>query len=495
MKPYSEMSREELIARLESLDHGDRDQSELDRVAQNEARLTAILDTAVEGIITIDHRGLIQSVNLAAERMFQWPTSELQGKNVNVLMPTPYRQEHDGYLERYLESGKANIIGIGREVIGLKRDGSVFPIDLAVSEVKAGGGHLFVGFIRDISERKRTEAALKKSEERLGAILSNSPMWIYMKDLEGRYRIANKRFQELMDLDEDKILGHTDDELFSTPIANAMVRGDHRVVATGETSETEERMTLGGSVHHFIIHRFPLFDSGHEPYAVCAVAVEVSERRRLEKEILEVRQDEHRTIGQDLHDNLGQQLTGIEFMSQALGQALDSEQHKMADSARQIAGLVREAISHTRLVARGLNPVEITGEGLMDALSELAKSTSDVFKVECRFDCNDQVLLHDTSIATHLYRVAQESVNNVVKHAGASDIEISLIENNDQISLKVSDNGDGIAMGGKADKPGMGLRVMQYRAGVIGGELTVRRKGDLGTLVECVVPMNGGSNE
>ena len=490
MKPYSEMSKDELIQRLRSVEQGaeDDDRDELDRIARNEACLTAILDTAVEGIITIDHRGVIDSVNLAAERLFQYTAGELAGKKINVLMPTPFRQEHDGYMSRYLETGEPHIIGIGREVLGLRRDGSIFPLDLSVSEVKAGGKHLFVGFIRDISDRKRAEVDLKKSEERLAAVLDHSPLWISMKDLEGRYRIANRRFQEMVGRPVDKILGHTDKKLFNSQTAERLLAADHGVIASGEPQISEETLMMGDSLRHFIVHRFPLFDEEDQPYAVCSVAVDVTERRKLEKELLDVRQEEHQRIGQDLHDNLGQQLTGIEFMSQALSHGLKTEGHARAGDAERIAALVREAISHTRLVARGLNPVEIAGEGLMDSLAELALNTSEVFKVDCSFDCPEEVLLHDAFVGNHLYRIAQEAVNNAIKHGQPSKIVISLEKRDDGLNLGILDDGKGfsssrIRKGGR----GMGLRVMRHRASVIDGSLEVEQNSKGGTAVLCKV--------
>ena len=129
----------------------------------SEQRLRAILNTAVEGIITIDERGAIESANPAAERIFGFREAELLGKNVKMLMPEPFRAQHDGYLSNYRETGQAKIIGIGREVVGQRKDGSTFPMDLAVSEVKLARRRLFTGFVRDITERKR-------AEERLGEL-------------------------------------------------------------------------------------------------------------------------------------------------------------------------------------------------------------------------------------------------------------------------------------------------------------------------------------
>ncbi len=124
-------------------------------MSDREARLAAILNTAADAIITIDDHGGIQSVNLAAERMFDYAAAEMIGQNVKMLMPAPYQEEHDDYLSRYSQTGEKHIIGVGREVVGRRKGGSTFPMELAVSEV--GDRKLFTGIIRDISRRKDLE--------------------------------------------------------------------------------------------------------------------------------------------------------------------------------------------------------------------------------------------------------------------------------------------------------------------------------------------------
>jgi two-component system sensor kinase FixL len=128
-----------------------------DLLEDREARLSAILDTAVDGIITIDESGIIESVNTATERIFGYSGDELVGNNITMLMPSPYREKHDGYIARYLGTGEPRIIGIGREAEGQHKDGRRFPIDLSVSEVRVGGSRLFTGLVRDISARRRAE--------------------------------------------------------------------------------------------------------------------------------------------------------------------------------------------------------------------------------------------------------------------------------------------------------------------------------------------------
>ncbi|MEW6155872.1 MAG: PAS domain S-box protein [Verrucomicrobiota bacterium] len=171
MNDYARMSREELMERLRALEATATQIETSERVStgqrlaesalrDSEERLRAIFHTAVEGIITIDERGLIDSINPAAERMFGYTAAELLGKNVSVLMPSPYREEHDRYLENYCHTGKARIIGIGREVVGRRKDGSIFPMDLSVGEVRLAGGRMFTGILRDITARKKSEEKL-----------------------------------------------------------------------------------------------------------------------------------------------------------------------------------------------------------------------------------------------------------------------------------------------------------------------------------------------
>jgi len=136
-------------------------------LATTEARMHALLEAAVDGILSIDEGGIIQLINPAAERLFGYHANEVIGKNVKMLMPSPFQEEHDGYIDRYLATGVRKIIGIGREVVGLRKDGSTFPMDLSVAEARLGGERIFLGIVRDISERKRSEALLRESKEKL----------------------------------------------------------------------------------------------------------------------------------------------------------------------------------------------------------------------------------------------------------------------------------------------------------------------------------------
>jgi len=326
----------------------------------SEARLRAILHTAVEGIITIDERGIIESVNPAALKLFGFSQQEMVGRNVGILMPEPYASDHSHYIEMYLRTGKGRIIGIGRETLGQRKDGSIFPMELSVGEVQLAGERFFTGIVRDITERKQ-----------------------------------------------------------------------------------------------------------------------------LEKEILEISDREQRRIGQDLHDDLCQHLAAIELMSEALGQKLAGGAQEA--EARRIAESVQQAIEQTRTLARGLSPLDTQSADLTSALAELASNTAQMFHIRCRFrpERKRPVTAGDAAVSTHLYRIAQEAISNAIRHGGANDVTISLADaGGGEAVLSITDNGSGIAQP-KMDHRGMGLRIMKYRAGMIGGTLEVVGAASKGTVVTC----------
>ncbi len=208
------------------------------------------------------------------------------------------------------------------------------------------------------------------------------------------------------------------------------------------------------------------------------------ERKRLEKEILRISELEQKRIGHDLHDGLCQHLAGIEFMSQVLQQRLAAKSRAEAASAAEIARLVRQAISQTRDLARGLSPVVLESQGLMSALEELAASTEKVFKIDCVFQCDTPVLVHDNTVATHLYRIAQEAVGNAVKHGRARRVTLTLTSTPECVVLAVRDNGAGMPET-MTNVKGMGLHIMHYRAAIIGASLAIQKEPGNGTAVIC----------
>jgi two-component system CheB/CheR fusion protein len=215
--------------------------------------------------------------------------------------------------------------------------------------------------------------------------------------------------------------------------------------------------------------------------------LDITERRRLERELIDISESERRTFGQDLHDGLGQVLTGLEMLSHGLTEDLKSKAPALAKQAQKLNRELRGAVTQARLISHSLAPVPMQGEGLMQGLMQLAASTSRIPKVVCRFLCDPPVLIHDVATATHLYRIAQEAVNNALKHGRAKQIRITLAAGSEGVTLAIENNGDPMRAA-THEKRGMGLNVMRYRAGSIGGTLSIESIKRKGVSVTCTLP-------
>ncbi|MFN0076658.1 MAG: PAS domain S-box protein [Prosthecobacter sp.] len=334
-------------------------------LAASEQRSQTILETAVNAIITMSENCLIETVNSATERIFGYSRDELIGQNIRLLMPQPYRDQHDGYVQAYRSTGVKKIIGIGREVVGQRKDGSIFPLDLSVGEARLPEGRrVFTGIIRDLSDRKQ-----------------------------------------------------------------------------------------------------------------------------LEEKILHISEEEQHRIGQDIHDDLCQQLAAIGCLAKVAHQQLTRAARPEAASLEEIVRLVTQANVRAREMSRGLMPVVLDAAGLMAALGELAQGTERIFRVSCPFRCERPVQVPDNKMATQLFRIAQEAVANAIKHSHADRIEISLGQDQSHLTLIIRDNGDGIPDNLSGRSTGMGLLTMNHRARMIGGNLTAAPDEFGGTIVRCTIPV------
>lgn len=346
--------------------HDIQDLIEIEKeLEESKAQAQTILETTVDGIITVDSDGLILSFNQSASRIFGYNEEEVLGKNIKILMPAPHHNQHDSFLERYKEASEGRVIGYRRELTGKRRDGSLFPMELSISEVQWNGKRIFTGVVNDISER-----------------------------------------------------------------------------------------------------------------------------RRLEKEILRISEEERRSLGQDLHDGLGQMLTGISLISQNLARKLKESGSPGADEVQEISDLIKEADEYAKALAHGLVHVDFEEEGLKAALCQLSSQAKKFFNVQCTFNYNCDFKIDDNIQAMHLYRITQESISNAVKHGKAENIEINLSNKDGRIILAITDDGIGFEKSRKNNrKKGMGIHIMKYRANILSGHLEIKEVENK-TQIVCSIPHN-----
>jgi len=217
-----------------------------------------------------------------------------------------------------------------------------------------------------------------------------------------------------------------------------------------------------------------------------ALQAEILERKKAEKEVLEITQEEQRRFGSQLHDGLCQELTAIMVFAKSLTQKMEKENRLDIDELKKISDLLHGAVDQARNTARGLYPGELEGSSLMHTLGELASNTQELSGISCRFHCPETILMNDNIVATHLFKIAQEAVSNAVKHAKAKLIEISLTQNGDQIILIVKDDGMGFIPDTQNSK-GIGLKIMKYRSHMIGASFEVKPNSPRGAILKCTL--------
>lgn len=336
----------------------------------------------------------------------------------------------------------------------------------------------------EIAERKRAQAAQTESEERFRMFMDNNPAVTFLKNSSGQYVYVNPAFQSRFKV---PLLGKTSSDLFPPDVAMRMQEGDKAVLAAGKTLEFSETFTFPDqSSSHWLNFRFLLKAASGHTY-IGGISVDISEIRRLERQLIEISDREQARIGQDLHDGLCQVLVSAAFDCNMLQQKLAAKSLENSEDAQRLSTLLDAAITQARQVSRGLYPVKLEAEGLMSALEELAANTSSRFKLPCMLQCEQQVRVLNNSVSTHLYRIAQEAVNNAVRHASASQICIGLEMNGEVVVLSVRDDGIGMPRGSK--RLGMGLHIMEYRVHTIGAKMQINSLKGAGTTITVQVPL------
>lgn len=446
-----------------------RQQAE-NELRDNEARLRAVLDTAVDGIITMDEGGAIESSNQAAEILFGYAAGETKGLNINRLITLSQGEELARCLAHYRDTGERTIIGLGHEASGLRKDGSTFPLELSVSEVRLGARRIFTGIVRDITRRKQAE----QERHKFVSLVESSTEFIGICDLEFKPTYLNPAASRLiglsaLDARHIKVLDFffpEDQSFIADKFFPRALRDGHREV------QIRFRHFQTGAAVWMLYNVFTIRDAGGKPVGWATVSRDITERMGLERQILDISEREQRKFGQDLHDGLGQRLTGLEMWSNELTEKLKERSPALARQAAKLNRELRETVTEARLIAHGLAPIPLDGDGLMRGLAGLAASTSRIPGVKCRFVCPSPVQLQDVTVATHLYRIAQEAVNNALKHGHANRVDILLSEQAKSVELSVENNGAALPEHQPVND-GLGLSVMRYRAGMIGGHLTL----------------------
>lgn len=446
----------------------------------SEGKYRTILERMEEGYFEVNFSGQFIFLNFSMGKILGLSEKNISGKKINDFMDRQNSEKLNQLFEKVKKTGIAVQIS---DLELLKNDGLSCSIETSVSLLYDSSKSTigFSGVLRDVTERRTSEKALELSEEMFSKAFRSSPSGMFIATIKDTKIInANHSFS--------KITGHSLSQL----IGKELTALDFYFNASEEKKllnnirrrnhlESQEFLFLnaGGEKRTGIISAEVLDVWGEQ--CMLVAMEDITESRQLESEILHIGEKERQKIAMELHDDLCPQLIGIEVLTKVLAQRLETKGIDEALNAKNIRTLILDSIDKTRQLSRGLFPVNLSEHGLETSLKELAGYITDIFNIPCELTCNFFQPLKDSSMAVHLYYIAHEAVHNSVKHARAKKINIILADNDEKITLTISDNGKGINENAKSI--GMGMRIMKYRATRIGASFDILEAPEGGTLI------------
>jgi PAS domain S-box-containing protein len=342
-------------------------------------------------------------------------------------------------------------------------------------------GELARAFNLMAGELTRAREALEGTVARWKALVTHAPDVILTVDREGTILFSNRGVPGLT---LEQTIGAAVDRHPPPEHASALRAAIEHVFQTGEPESLELEGVGPDEASAWYSCRIGPVVRAEAVIAVAIITSDITERKRLEKEVLEIAEFERARIGRDLHDGLGQSLTGTALLSKGLEQQLAAAAPEQAEQARRISALIDETIGTTRMLAKGLFPAALEEGGLQGALEELVIGVERTYGVKCRIKLAEGAAPEDRSQATHLFWIVQEAVNNAIRHGRARRIAILLARRTSGRTLMISDDGTGFEFDATPGG-GMGLRSMRYRAGVLGGTIEVRSSPGKGARIVC----------
>ena len=366
-------------------------------------------------------------------------------------------------------------------------DGGYRNIYMTISMVP--GTQQSVGSLIDLTDIKETENALASTEERYNFLAENAREVIIVYDLDGYITYINRAGCEISGIPREEVLNKKINDIFPLSsninmykaLAENRVRYDEIFInKTGFTDKNGNILDMETSSTVIRVNE--------KPEAILVIARDITERKRIEREVLKMSEGIREQVGRDLHDDLSPHLIGIEAMTEVLRMKLEECSSQYITDVKKISSLINGAIKKTRRLIRGLCPVELGTAGLSSALFNLSERISMIYSIECNYRGTIDVSIDDNITAINLYYIAQEAAYNAVKHSGAEKIDISIKIDLQNLVLNITDNGSGISLP-LPKSGGRGLSIMKHRAEILNGSLTISHSEQGGTSVTCFIPL------
>ncbi|HSJ15379.1 MAG TPA: PAS domain S-box protein [Longimicrobiales bacterium] len=489
------------------------------------SRLQAIVETAVDGIITIDDQGTIETVNPATERLFGYTADEMIGRNVSMLMPQPYRAEHDSYLHRYRRTGERRIIGIGREVSGRRKDGSEFPLELAVSETMLPDRRFFTGMIRDISERHRGEEALRRSEARLAGIIASAMDAIITVDASQRILVFNAAAEAIFRCPAGDAIGQPLERFIPPRHRAAHAQHIRDFAQTGVTSRSMWRpgtlMALRADGEEFPIEAAisQVESDGQKLFTVIlrdiTARLQEEEELRQAKEVAEAasraKDQFMATMSHELRTPLNAIIGYADLIGAGVAGPITPKQEQAIQrinaSSRHLLSLINQVLTFNRHLAAApeLRPEHFRAAPLLAEVAALVEPLALSKGLGFAVHMPDDQLVVQTD-PSMLRQIVLNLLGNAVKYTQEGEIVFAAGSDGERLRLAVTDTGRGIlaehleriwepfwqadqSLTRQHEGVGLGLSVTRHLVDALEGEVFVASEPGRGSVFTVLLPL------
>ena len=456
-----------------------------------ELRFRTMVEGAPNAMIMADEGGRITLANPQAEKLFGYGSGELMGRSVDALVPLRFRDAHLARRASFAGEQRARNMGVGRDLYGLRKDGSEVPVEIGLNPITSGDQRLVLASIIDITERKRLEQSQRESEQRYQDLVEQAADAIWLRAADGRMVFVNDA--------ACRLLGYTREELLESRADQLVHASDPGTSSTLDALRPLETLRIERFVRHKDGHPVPVEASCHRltDGSMQVISHDITERRRSAAELQEMsrrlgaaQETERRAIARELHDEVGQSLTATRINLRDLGQqAVDSPlQQRLADTE----GIIAELLGKVRQMSLDLHPSVLDDLGLVPALRWCVRTRTTGSPMQVEMDLPEDLPRFDDMAEITLFRVFQEALSNALKHAEAPHLQVSLHYGDGRLDLSLKDDGKGFdaeaarraALSGKS----LGVLGMQERVRLAGGEFMMESAPGKGAEVRVSLP-------
>ncbi|MCX6850352.1 MAG: PAS domain S-box protein [Verrucomicrobia bacterium] len=462
----------------------------------SEQRFRAVFEQAAVGVAEMDTTtGRFLSVNQRICEINQRSGDEMLKLTFkDVTLPEDLPKS----LQRMEELKAGRIRSYNLEKRNVLPDGTLKWVNLTVAPMWLPGEPPMrhVAVVEDITERKRVELDYRRELAYNQALVGHTSAFIVVLDLAGRFVHANASFSDTMGYNKKQVIGKTPWEIGLMDAAETALSKERfaRLLRGEKNPPTDSRLrTKDGEWRSVELRSIATCKPDGTLDRIVVTGTDMTERNRLQQEVLRVVEQEQARVGHDLHDGVGQTMTGIVSLLEALEADLDGEPRQQA---QRIHELLRQSVSEVRRMSHGLSPTSVKYRGLVGALQLLAETVRTNFRTPCQCEVDASIAIQNNDIEAHLFRIAQEAVNNALRHGKPTEVKLSLQHvSQTECELRIEDDGAGLKKTKGGQHNGIGVRVMDYRANLIGARLTIKAKPRRGVVVTCRFPYEPGKKK